>query len=52
MTVSTLATATPTEVAEAAPGAPRWFQVYVLKDRGVTHALVDEAVAAATRRSS
>jgi isopentenyl diphosphate isomerase/L-lactate dehydrogenase-like FMN-dependent dehydrogenase len=46
MTVSTLATATPTEVAEAAPGAPRWFQVYVLKDRGVTHALVDEAVAA------
>jgi isopentenyl diphosphate isomerase/L-lactate dehydrogenase-like FMN-dependent dehydrogenase len=46
MTVSTLATATPAEVAEAAPGAPRWFQVYVLKDRGVTHALVDEAVAA------
>ena len=46
MTVSTLATATPTEVAQAAPDAPRWFQVYVLKDRGVTHALVDEAVAA------
>ncbi|WCB93955.1 4-hydroxymandelate oxidase [Baekduia alba] len=44
MTVSTLATATPREVAEAAPGAPRWFQLYVLKDRAVTHALVDEAV--------
>ena len=29
---------------EAAPGAPRWFQVYVLSDRGVTDALVAEAV--------
>jgi isopentenyl diphosphate isomerase/L-lactate dehydrogenase-like FMN-dependent dehydrogenase len=45
MCVSTLATATPREVAQAAPGAPRWFQLYVLRDRGVTHALVDEAVA-------
>jgi isopentenyl diphosphate isomerase/L-lactate dehydrogenase-like FMN-dependent dehydrogenase len=44
MCVSTLATATAREVAEAAPGAPRWFQLYVLRDRGVTHALVDEAV--------
>jgi isopentenyl diphosphate isomerase/L-lactate dehydrogenase-like FMN-dependent dehydrogenase len=44
MCVSTLATATAHEVAEAAPGAPRWFQLYVLRDRGVTHALVDEAV--------
>jgi isopentenyl diphosphate isomerase/L-lactate dehydrogenase-like FMN-dependent dehydrogenase len=44
MTVSTLATATPREVTQAAPDGPRWFQVYVLKDRGVTHALVDEAV--------
>ncbi|HEU4975651.1 MAG TPA: alpha-hydroxy acid oxidase [Baekduia sp.] len=44
MCLSTLATATPREVAQAAPGAPRWFQVYVLKDRGVTRALVDEAV--------
>jgi isopentenyl diphosphate isomerase/L-lactate dehydrogenase-like FMN-dependent dehydrogenase len=49
MIVSTLATATPTEVANAAPEAPRWFQLYVLKDRGVTHALVDEAVAAGYR---
>jgi isopentenyl diphosphate isomerase/L-lactate dehydrogenase-like FMN-dependent dehydrogenase len=44
MTVSTLATATAREVHAAAPDAPRWFQLYVLKDRGVTHALVDEAV--------
>ncbi len=44
MCVSTLATATAREVADAAPGAPRWFQLYVLRDRGVTHALVDEAV--------
>jgi isopentenyl diphosphate isomerase/L-lactate dehydrogenase-like FMN-dependent dehydrogenase len=44
MTLSTLATATPAEVAAAAPGAPRWFQVYVLRDRGVTRALVDQAV--------
>jgi isopentenyl diphosphate isomerase/L-lactate dehydrogenase-like FMN-dependent dehydrogenase len=44
MCVSTLATATAREVASAAPQAPRWFQLYVLRDRGVTHALVDEAV--------
>jgi isopentenyl diphosphate isomerase/L-lactate dehydrogenase-like FMN-dependent dehydrogenase len=44
MCVSTLATTTAREVAAAAPGAPRWFQLYVLRDRGVTHALVDEAV--------
>ena len=31
-------------MAAAAPDAPRWFQVYVLKDRGVTRALVDEAL--------
>jgi isopentenyl diphosphate isomerase/L-lactate dehydrogenase-like FMN-dependent dehydrogenase len=46
MVLSTLATMRPTEVAEAAPGAPRWFQVYVLSDRGVSQALVDEAEAA------
>jgi isopentenyl diphosphate isomerase/L-lactate dehydrogenase-like FMN-dependent dehydrogenase len=44
MCVSTLATATAREVAAAAPDAPRWFQLYVLRDRGVTHALIDEAV--------
>jgi isopentenyl diphosphate isomerase/L-lactate dehydrogenase-like FMN-dependent dehydrogenase len=49
MCVSTLATATAREVSEAAPSAPRWFQLYVLRDRGVTHALVDEAVACGYR---
>jgi isopentenyl diphosphate isomerase/L-lactate dehydrogenase-like FMN-dependent dehydrogenase len=44
MTLSTIATAAPREVAQAAPGAPRWFQVYVLKDRGVTRAMIDEAI--------
>jgi isopentenyl diphosphate isomerase/L-lactate dehydrogenase-like FMN-dependent dehydrogenase len=45
MTLSTIATSTPAEVALGAPAdAPRWFQVYVLSDRGVTDALVDEAV--------
>ena len=46
MSLSTLATATPTEVAEAAPGATRWMQLYCFRDRGVTRALLDEAVAA------
>ncbi len=45
MCLSTLATATLEEVAEAAPGAPRWFQLYVFRDRGVTHDLVEQAVA-------
>src|SRR3954451_25303614 len=44
MTLSTIATAAPREVAQAAPAAPRWFQVYVFKDRGVTRAMVEEAL--------
>lgn len=44
MTLSTIATTRPHDVAAAAPDAPRWFQVYVLKDRGITNALVEEAV--------
>jgi isopentenyl diphosphate isomerase/L-lactate dehydrogenase-like FMN-dependent dehydrogenase len=44
MTLSTLATSTPHEVAAAAPGAPRWFQLYVTRDRAVSGALVDAAV--------
>ena len=44
-TLSTLATSRPTEVAQTAPRAPRWFQLYVLKDRGVSNALRDEACA-------
>ena len=44
MTMSTLATSTPAEVAAAAPGAPRWYQLYVTRDRGISRALVDQAV--------
>jgi isopentenyl diphosphate isomerase/L-lactate dehydrogenase-like FMN-dependent dehydrogenase len=43
MVLSTLATATPAEVAAAAPGAPRWFQLYCFRDPGVTRALIDQA---------
>ncbi len=43
MILSTSATLRPRPVAEAAPGAPRWFQVYVFRDRAVTQALIDEA---------
>ena len=46
MCLSTLATAAPAEVAAAAPGAPRWFQLYVFRDRGVTRGLVEQAVEA------
>jgi isopentenyl diphosphate isomerase/L-lactate dehydrogenase-like FMN-dependent dehydrogenase len=44
MCLSTLATASPAEVAAAAPDAPRWFQLYVFRDRGVTRAFVEQAV--------
>jgi isopentenyl diphosphate isomerase/L-lactate dehydrogenase-like FMN-dependent dehydrogenase len=44
MCLSTLATETPAEVAAAAPDAPRWFQLYVFRDRGVTRSFVEQAV--------
>jgi isopentenyl diphosphate isomerase/L-lactate dehydrogenase-like FMN-dependent dehydrogenase len=44
--LSTLATATVEEVAEAAPECVRWFQLYVFADRGLTRALLEEAAAA------
>jgi 4-hydroxymandelate oxidase len=46
MCLSTLATATPEAVAQAAPDAPRWFQLYVFKDRGVSRDLMQRASAA------
>jgi isopentenyl diphosphate isomerase/L-lactate dehydrogenase-like FMN-dependent dehydrogenase len=46
MCLSTLATATPTEVAAAAPGGRHWFQLYPFSDAGVTRALMAEAVEA------
>jgi isopentenyl diphosphate isomerase/L-lactate dehydrogenase-like FMN-dependent dehydrogenase len=42
--MSTLATATPAEVAEAAPGGARWFQLYCFRDRGVSRSLIEQAV--------
>jgi 4-hydroxymandelate oxidase len=46
MCLSTLATSSPEAVAEVAPGAPRWFQLYVFRDRGVSRDLVQRASAA------
>ncbi len=46
MTLSTIATSRPSEIAAECPPAPRWFQLYCFRDRGVTQALVDEAVEA------
>jgi len=49
MCLSTIATSTPAEVAAAAPDTARLFQVYVLRDRGVTRNLVDQAIATGFR---
>ena len=46
MCVSTLATVSLEDVAAAAPGAPRWFQLYIRRDRGFTEDLVRRAAAA------
>ena len=47
--LSTQATMSVEEVAEAVPGATRWFQVYVVRDRGWTADLVARAAAAGYR---
>jgi isopentenyl diphosphate isomerase/L-lactate dehydrogenase-like FMN-dependent dehydrogenase len=44
MCLSTIASATPAGVAAAAPDTTRWFQLYCFRDRGVTEALLAEAV--------
>jgi isopentenyl diphosphate isomerase/L-lactate dehydrogenase-like FMN-dependent dehydrogenase len=44
MTLSTIATSRPREVAEAAPKGRRWFQLYCFRDAAVTQALLDEAI--------
>jgi isopentenyl diphosphate isomerase/L-lactate dehydrogenase-like FMN-dependent dehydrogenase len=44
MTLSTIATSRPSEIAASCTPAPRWFQLYCFRDRGVTRALIDEAV--------
>jgi 4-hydroxymandelate oxidase len=42
--LSTLGTTAPAALAQAVPDAPRWFQLYVFKDRGVSRELVALAV--------
>jgi 4-hydroxymandelate oxidase len=49
MVVSTMSTTRLEDVAAAAPEAPRWFQLYVYKDRGVSADLVRRAEAAGYR---
>jgi isopentenyl diphosphate isomerase/L-lactate dehydrogenase-like FMN-dependent dehydrogenase len=44
MCLSTVATATPAEVAEAAPDGQRWLQIYVFRDREVSDAVISEAL--------
>jgi isopentenyl diphosphate isomerase/L-lactate dehydrogenase-like FMN-dependent dehydrogenase len=44
MVLSTLANSTPAEVAAAAPGGLRWFQIYCFRDPGITRAFIDQAV--------
>jgi isopentenyl diphosphate isomerase/L-lactate dehydrogenase-like FMN-dependent dehydrogenase len=46
MCLSTFATATIEEVAEAAPDAPRWFQLYWSSDRGFVRDVLERAEAA------
>jgi 4-hydroxymandelate oxidase len=45
MVLSSLATRSLEDVAAAAPGSPRWMQVYILRDRGRTADLVRRAAA-------
>ena len=44
MCLSAIASSRPSEIAAECPAAPRWFQLYCFRDRGVTRALIDEAV--------
>jgi len=44
MCLSTVATATPADVAAAAPDAPHWLQIYVFKDRELTDELIGQAL--------
>jgi len=44
MCLSTLATTSAPELAEAVPESRRWFQLYVFRDRGVSRELMQTAV--------
>jgi 4-hydroxymandelate oxidase len=41
--LATLAGTAPAELAEEVPEVRRWFQLYVLRDRGLTHELIQRA---------
>jgi 4-hydroxymandelate oxidase len=45
MVLSSLATCSLEDVAAAAPGAPRWMQIYILRDRARTRDLVQRTAA-------
>jgi isopentenyl diphosphate isomerase/L-lactate dehydrogenase-like FMN-dependent dehydrogenase len=44
--LSSLTSTRPAEAARAAPDGRRWMQVYLFRDRGVTHAMSEEALEA------
>lgn len=44
MCLATLATASPAALAQELPDAPRWFQVYVFRDRGFTREVIGRAL--------
>jgi isopentenyl diphosphate isomerase/L-lactate dehydrogenase-like FMN-dependent dehydrogenase len=44
MCLSTVATATPSDVAAAAPNGQRWLQIYVFRDREVSDGVIAEAL--------
>ena len=46
LSLSTLSSVTPAELEAAAPGAPKWFQLYWSRDRGFTEELVQATVEA------
>jgi isopentenyl diphosphate isomerase/L-lactate dehydrogenase-like FMN-dependent dehydrogenase len=46
MCLSTVATATPADIAAAAPEAPRWLQIYVFRDREVSDQVIEQALEA------
>lgn len=44
MCLSTVATASPADIAGAAPGAPKWLQIYVFRDREVSDKVIEQAL--------
>jgi isopentenyl diphosphate isomerase/L-lactate dehydrogenase-like FMN-dependent dehydrogenase len=46
MCLSTVATATPVDVAAAAPDGPKWLQIYVFRDREVSDEVIAQALEA------